>query len=81
MMENLCAACVAEGAPFGRRKTEFETLWPIIRLRDVLSVSQRSPLMPNLQAIEAFIVIGSGIVMIQAVLLSLAFMAPFRGMK
>lgn len=37
--------------------------------------------MPDLVTIEAFIVIGSGIVMIQAVMLFLAFMAPFRGMK
>ncbi|MCW2264129.1 hypothetical protein M2305_000076 [Gluconobacter cerinus] len=37
--------------------------------------------MPDLVTIEAFIVIGSGIVMIQAVVLSLAFMAPFRGME
>ncbi len=37
--------------------------------------------MPDLVTIEAFIVIGSGIVMIQAVVLSLTFMAPFRGMR
>lgn len=37
--------------------------------------------MPDLVTIEAFIVIGSDIVMIKAVVLSLAFMAPFRGMK
>ncbi|OAJ67752.1 hypothetical protein A0123_01794 [Gluconobacter cerinus] len=37
--------------------------------------------MPDLVTIEAFIVISLGIVMIQAVVLSLAFMATFRGMK
>ena len=35
--------------------------------------------MPDSVTIEAFIVLGSGIVMIHAVVLSLAFMAPFPG--